>query len=116
MRKQHAVCGGLGQKGRLGEGVGGKGLEGLQRHLGTPGWVDVAGQSWPGSLALLERIKIYLTSLKNVFQSYRNDLVSQTISFLGVISTDHELGRFPLHMQTSVHLLVQPCEMGIIKI
>lgn len=28
---------------------------------------------------------------KNVFQSYWNDLVSQTICFLGVISTDHEL-------------------------
>lgn len=55
MRKEHAVCGGLGQKRRLGEGVGGKGLEGLRRHLGTPGWVDVAGQSWPGSLALLEQ-------------------------------------------------------------
>ena len=55
MRKQHAVCGGLGQKGRLGEGVGGKGLEGLRRHLETPGWVDLAGQSWPGSLALLKR-------------------------------------------------------------
>ena len=48
MRKQHAVCGGLGQKGRLGDGVGGKGLEGLRRHLETPGWVDLAGQSWPG--------------------------------------------------------------------
>lgn len=53
---------------------------------------------------------------KNVFQSYWNDLVSQTICFLGVISTDHELDWLPLHVQTSVHLLVQPCEMGIIKI
>ena len=53
--EEHAVRGGPGQKGRLGEGVGGKGLQGLWTHLRTPGWVDVAGQSWPGSLALLKR-------------------------------------------------------------